>query len=498
MTQVKKTWQPYSYQKAAVVDLIQNKNRKLWFFPGEGKTSCTLAAIGTLMASGDVKKTLVVAPLSVAQDTWPKEIEKWDNFSELTFTILHGKDKEKNLRKDVDIYIINFEGLRWLLNAEYDSPHKPKFRRKLLYSDKFISILNPDLLVIDELSKCKDPFSLQTKAIRKLAEYTTRHIGLTGTPAANSLMDVFGQTLVMDGGKSLGTSITRFKKEFFIQQPYGFKWDIRHGADREIKDKIAHLVTQKPCDSDDTARIPELKEIEMTFELPTDARQVYDELKKDFISYFKDNEINAANAAAKTIKLRQIASGGLYLFEKKDLPFQEILKKYRGCISQNRQTMLIHSKKAEMLNGLILGHNNHPLLVFYHFMHDVESITNVLGNIPILDNDAIKNNPSIINDWNAGKLPVLLAHPKSVGYGLNLQESGANVCFYTLDWSYELYEQALRRVLRQGNPNKETRCYYLLANDTIEDYVLRTLRNKEHVQKSFMQLVLEFYNDAAK
>lgn len=487
-----KIWTPHPYQQEAVNDILRNTHRTLWFFPGDGKTSMSLEAFRQLKEKGIVRKCLIVAPKSVAEDTWPNEIKKWANFSHFTYTILMGNKKNELVKNDSDIYIINFESLKWMLSAKYTGKSKYKSTQQISVNSGYLHQIGVDMLIVDELSKCKSPSAMQARLVHKIAPFFKKRIGLTATPASNSLLDVFQETKCMDLGETFGSGFTKYRSTYFEPVPETRIWKLRNGAADTIYAKLAPLVTQRQQRSLDG--LPTLTITEMPIELPADVRAFYTKLEKKFVADFDNKEIDAFNAGVKTLRLRQIASGGMYYTspEEKERARKEFMENLRlPSGPASRETILLHYAKSQALANLVDGLNGQPLLVFYSFNHDIDNIKSILGDVPVLGNTPDRS--ALMRKWNDGKLPILLLHAKSAAHGLNLQESGGHICWYTLEWSHDIHEQAIGRVWRQGNPAPETRVYYLLAKNTVDEHVLSTVRSKGVTQQELFDGVKKYY-----
>jgi SNF2 family DNA or RNA helicase len=488
-----KTWTPHPYQEEAIQDIIREEHRTMWFFPGDGKTSISLEAFRRLKESGVVKKALIIAPKEVAISTWPDELAKWDRFKDLTYTVLHGAKKEALLNNDTDLYLINFEGLKWLLKGSYTGTAKAKSIRQITTDSSYLHKLGVDMLIIDELSKCKSTGSMQTRLICKIAPSFKKRIGLTATPSPNTYLEVFPETKCLDLGATFGVSFTRYQRQYFYKIPETRLWELQNDAAREaIYQKLAPIVTQRK--ERQLNGLPVLTLTEVPVQLPPKVRKFYDSLEENFVAEFDKKEIDAFNAGVKTLKLRQIASGGIY--HTKDSAKEKALQDFvdTGNIPRDnasRETVIVHDAKSQALSGLIEGLHGQPLLIFYAFNHDVDNIISVLGDVPVLNKS--RDRVQLMQDWNAGKVPILLLHAKSAAHGLNLQESGGHVCWYTLEWSHEIHEQGIGRVWRQGNPAPETRVYYLLSKDTVDEHVLDTVKRKGDDQQKLFEGVKKYY-----
>lgn len=484
-------WTPHDYQLSAVNDIINNDYRQIWFLPGDGKTSCVLDAFVKLKEQGQASKLLVIAPLIAIYDTWPKEIKKWEQFEHLTFSIIHGKKRQQAIEQDADIYLINFEGLRALLGTTVSETSN----RTTYDVSKFLR-LNIDMLIIDELSKCKNTSTAQTKCIKLLSGYVSKRIGLTGTPAANGLMGVFGQALVVDRGETFGKSFYSFKSTYFNKGFFEYDWKLNPGAEEDIYEALSHSVTQRKESNKGDLKF---NQIELRFDLPEDANTLYARVEKDFVGTFNNKKIDAVNVASKTMKLRQVASGFFYynsLSENQASENIEALLQNEDIMNiQTRDVQHVHFKKAEILKSLAEGLNGHPLLIFYQFIPEIEMIQGVLGGkVPLLNTSSLIEDKDMIDRWNDGEIPVMIAHPKSVSYSANLQMSGGHLCFYSPEVDYELFSQAVQRIYRQGNPNHETRCYHILAENTIDPYIVHRLDEKEKAQTALINGVRAYIN----
>lgn len=429
--------------------------------PGLGKTSITLAAVKVLKKEGFIKRTLIVAPLRVCYSVWPKEVNKWEDFKELTCTILHGSQKELLLDEKFDIYLINPEGLFWLLSD----------------NGKRLKKLGIDTLVVDESSKFKKATTKRFKELKKhLPKFSRRWI-LTGSPAPNGLMDLFGQIYILDLGKSLSPYITHFRQNFFVPAGFGgYEWKIKDGSAEEINKRIKHLVLR--LDAKDYLELPEVTYNNICINLPKPARELYDALEKDLIAVLEGGQVvTAATAAAASIKCRQVASGGLYYTELKE---DEIAFK---------TWQHVHDEKTDAIEDLVEEMQGRPILIAYEFNHDLERLLKRFGkDTPYIGGGvSTKRSTQIEEAWNADKLPILLGQPQSMGHGLNLQGSECNtVAWYSLTWNYELYDQFIKRVARQGSKHKRIFVHHILAEGTIDEAQVGTVKKKGKVQSSFL------------
>jgi hypothetical protein len=393
---------------------------------------------------------LIVAPLRPALKVWPDEIKKWADFEGLTYAVLHGAVKDYNLSCDVDIYIINPEGLLWL----FDPLRKyPKF----------------DVLCIDESSKFKDSTTKRFKLLKPLLQSFARRWILTGTPVPNGLEDLFGQIYILDLGRSLGRYITHFRNLYFQRSGYNvYDWKPSPGAFQKVTEKVSPLVLQ--LNAEDYLKMPELSYLTISISLPIPARKIYDEVENDFITLLDSGNLVAANAAVAGVKCRQIANGAVY-----------------QSTAGEREYVVVHDEKLDALEGILAELGGSPALVLYEFDHDRERILSRLGDVPVLGSGvSAKKLDAIIDRFNAGDIRCLLGHPASMGHGLNLQGACHHVIWFGITWNLEFYDQAIARVYRQGQKSERVFVYHLVAENTLDERVLKILNAKDRDQQNLL------------
>lgn len=474
-----KPWTPHAYQKKAVKFLLEHAASALFLDPGLGKTSITLAAIKLLKQKKVLDKVLLIAPLRVCYSVWPKEVEKWEDFEHLKVVVLHGPNKEALLKEDADVYVINPEGLDWLLQVKKTkvvSPKTGKVTTKVDVDLRRWKALGFDTLVIDELSKFKHTNTNRFKSLKLVLNTFRRRWGLTGSPASNGLMDLFGQCYILDQGRTLGPYITHYRMKYFNPSHDGFSWVLREGADEEIYERLAPLALRMAAD--DYLDMPALIENNIRVDLPGDVLQVYSQLEDDLIAKLGDGVVVASNAAAASMKCRQVVNGGIYL----DPDIEKLVKAPKS----KREWLNLHTEKVDALADLIEELQGSPLLVAYDFEHDLDRLREKLGqDVPYIGGGVTaKRSTELEKAWNAGELPVLLGHPQAMAHGLNLQEVGHHVCWHSLTWDFELYDQFIRRVLRQGNKSKKVFVHHIIAKGTIDEVVLSALKSKRKGQNA--------------
>jgi SNF2 family DNA or RNA helicase len=443
-------WIPHEYQMTALRSMVSLPGYGLFAEPGLGKTSTTLAAFSVLKDNGAARAMLVIAPLRPIYRVWPSEVAKWADFNGLTYRILHGPQKDARLTEQADLYFINYEGLAWLEKALGKMKQWPF-----------------DVLCLDESTKIKNTQTVRFKTVKRLRDRFSRVWCLTGTPAPNGIENLFGQVFMLDGGERLGHYITHFRREYFSEQRmYGYSlWFPRPDTQARVQAKIADITLA--LRAEDYLKMPRKIENRIEVELPAAALRVYKGIEDEFYAELASGVVTAANAAAKGMKLRQITGGAVYGTE--------------GASA-------LHDAKLEALADLIEEQEGQPLLVAVQFQHEVDRIREYLGDksIPYLGGGvSIGESNRIVDAWNAGKVPVLLAHPTSVAHGLNLQAGGNAVCWFSLTWNLEEFDQFNARVYRQGQ-TKPVTFHYIVAVDTIDDNVLTALRSKDRTQKALM------------
>lgn len=465
-TQSPQRWSPHAYQKKAVKFLLEHGAAALFLDPGLGKTSISLAAFSFLRKKKVASKVLVIAPLRVCHQVWPAEAAQWQDFKDLKVVVLHGPKKDELLEEEADVYCINPEGLEWLVFGKGKRTFDARRWRKLGF----------DTLIIDELTKFKHSKGVRFKALKNVLGTFSRRWGLTGTPAANGLLDLFGQCYVLDLGNALGQYITHYRMKYFINPDgQGWKWVPQAGAQDRIYDRLKPLALR--MSAEDYLELPALNDVFVKLELPAKARKLYDQLEEDLIAKMDDGLVVAANAAAASIKLRQIANGGLYVDD-------DVASIVGG---RERTTLDLHSVKTEWLLELIEELQGSPLLIAYEFKHDLERLQAALGkDLPYIGGGVSTLRAKELEAaWNNDELAYMAVHPQSAGHGLNLQKgSCCHLAHYSLTWDFDLYEQLIRRIWRQGTKAKRIFRYHAIMEDTVDEAMRYALQGKARGQKA--------------
>lgn len=416
-----------------------------------GKTVSTLTAIDNLIFLGEVSRVLVIAPLRVAEDTWSTEVEKWDHLKHLRISKILGtkKQREEALNKDADIYVTNRENVDWLVSECFDS---------------WIW----DMVIIDELSSFKSSRAKRFRALKKVRPYFKRIVGLTGTPAPNSLIDLWPQIYLLDGGQRLGKTITGFKDRYFNPGRRNgyvvYNWELKQGAEEAIQNKISDICISMKAD--DYLELPERIDNRVEISLSKKSMEIYKKLEKDLIIEIAEEDITAANSAVLTNKLLQMANGAIY--------------------SESKEVVNIHDEKLGKLEEIIDTSNGKSVLVFYNFKHDYNRISEMLTKKKLTYQTL--NNSEDIKKWNNGEIQVALLHPASAGHGLNLQYGGNIIVWFGLTWSLELYQQANARLHRQGQKGIVI-IHHLISKGTVDEDVMNALANKEVNQNMLLEAV---------
>jgi SNF2 family DNA or RNA helicase len=460
------SWKPHPYQKVAVRWLVKNAAAGLFLDPGLGKTSCTLKAFDVLKKAGVASRALVIAPMRVCHEVWPAEAQEWREFTHLRVVVLHGPGKEYLATQDADLYVINPEGLDWLLAN----------------NGRILKDLDVDTLVVDESSKFKHTSTKRFKLLKPYLRLFSRRWILTGTPNPNGYMDLFGQIYVLDLGKALGQYITHYRANYFSLTGFGgYTWVLKDGSEEAIQAAVKPYILR--LDAEDYLKLPQLQTNIIRVELPSKARKIYDQLEEEMIAELDGgNVVEAVSAGAVSQKCCQVANGGLY--------YMDLL----GCgvemaVRGQRKTVQLHSAKTDALIDLVDELQGQPLLVAYEYEHDLQRIQAAFGGkLPYIGGGvSTKDTHNIVEQWNAGRLPVLPVQPASAGHGLNMQKSHcAHVCWYSTTWDLELYDQLIRRVRRQGNRADRVMVHHIVARNTVDDAKLAALRRKDKSQKALL------------
>jgi SNF2 family DNA or RNA helicase len=434
------------------------------------KTSITLGSFKVLKKAKLVQRMLVIAPLRPCFASWAKEQQKWTDFNKLDMVVLHGPKKYEFLNgKKHDIYVINPEGTPWL----FAQPGFPK-------------LFKGQALVVDESSKYKDTRTQRFRMLKPLLNMFSRRWILTGSPAPNGLIDLFGQVYIVDTGRSLGRFVTEYRRRWFAPTGYGgYTWVPVIGAEKEIYTALKDVVMR--MDEKDYLTLPPIVDDfkdPVVITLPPKARKIYDQMENQLIAKLKRGEVVAANAAVASMKCRQIANGGLYLDDHPDDGY-----------SRDRAWQLMHNEKTDATVELAEELSGQPTLIAYDFHHDLARLRKAFPKAPHLGSDGVKAKDltALIAAWNRYEIPVLLVNPKSVAHGIDeLQQAGHALIWHSLTWSYEDYMQLVRRLYRSGQ-KRRVFVYHIVAKDTVDSVMMQVIAKKGKTQGALLDALRNYY-----
>lgn len=443
---------PYDYQKYCIGRMITDNTLGLFLDMGLGKTVITLSAVNDLKYNRfQVSKVLVIAPKRVAERTWMDEAVKWDHLKHLRVIPVLGSEKKRvaALNTPGDIYVINRENVSWLVEHDRNA-------------------WRFDMVVIDELSSFKNHKAKRFKSLTWVRGRIKRIVGLTGTPAPNGLMDLWAEVYLLDEGARLGKRITHFRERYFSPDKRSrtvvYSYAPKDGADQVIRGLIGDICISMK--SEDYLQLPECITIDIPVYLDSKAKRDYETLERDMLLQVDDETIDAGSAAVLTNKLLQLCNGALY--------------------NDRHEVAYVHDCKLEVFTELVEGLNGHPALVFYSFQHDIERITKALDKAKLNLRVRVLKTAQDAADWNAGEIDILLAHPASCAYGLNLQQGGNHIIWFGLNWSLELYQQANKRLHRQGQREKVI-IHRLLVSGGVDEDVAHALEDKGQTQDALIE-----------
>jgi SNF2 family DNA or RNA helicase len=449
-------YKPHTYQSRAIEHIIGHRYCCLFLDMGLGKTVCTLTAIDRLLSDIDITRVLVIAPKRVAESVWATEAEKWDHTRYMAVSVVTGSRAQRiaALEAQAHVYVISRDNVQWLV--EY---------QQSLKSWPF------DMVVLDELSSFKNPSAKRFKALRRVRPYIRRVVGLTGTPSPNGLIDLWAQLYLVDMGQRLGQYVTKFRERYF--KPQGgsghivYKWALKNerSAD-DIAEAIADICLSMKAE--EYLDMPERIDIDLPVVLSGEQMKQYKRFERDLVLSLKEETITAQSAVTLSGKLMQYASGAIY--------------------DEDHNTHYLHDAKIEALAEL-MEQTNENVLLFYNYQHEARRIMSELA----MYSPQMFDSTSVVR-WNKGEIRLLLAHPASTAFGLNLQQGGRTVVWYGPQWNLELYQQANARLYRQGQ-TKAVKIYRIIAKGTIDERVVRAVDNKATSQDALLEAVKTIVDD---
>ena len=440
---------PHGYQQYCIDRIISDRYLGLFLDMGLGKTVITLTAVNELIYNRfEVGRVLVIAPKKVAESTWTNEAQKWEHLKHLRVSRILGTltQRIRALNTPADIYVINRENVPWLV--EYDR-----------------NAWRFDMVVIDELSSFKSSKAQRFKSLCYVRPHISRLVGLTDTPASNGLIDLWAQIYLLDEGERLGKRITHFRTRYCDCNTHGGHFStyaMKEGAEESIKAAISDICISMKAE--DYLQLPECTVVDVPVYMDKRTEKQYGEFEREMLLQIDENTLDAGTAAVLSGKLMQFANGAVY--------------------DENRNVVEIHDEKLETLSELVEGLNGQHALVFYNFRHDLERILKHFDKSPIVIRELRTDRDQA--DWNAGEIDLLLAHPASAGYGLNLQAGGHHIIWFGLNWSLELYEQANKRLHRQGQ-TEPVIVHRLITQGTRDEDVAAALAGKQDVQNALLE-----------
>ena len=444
-------YQPHEYQKRATQFIIDNRYCALFLDMGLGKTVSTLTAIDILKNDYlEIDKVLVIAPKSVALNTWSGETAKWDHLRKLRISVAMGTaaQRTKAIERDADIYVTNRDNVKWIV--DYFKKEPWPF----------------DTVVLDESSSFKNPSSQRFKALRKIRPQLRRVIELTGTPSPNGLMDLWPQIWLLDMGERLGRTLGSYRSEFFTAGRRNgavvYDWIARPGARQRISKRLADI--SMSMQASDYLNMPDVIDGGLTLALPPGEMRDYLAFQREQLMQLDNTDIEAVTAAALTNKLLQYTGGALY--------------------DDQHNWHEVSTAKLEALQDIVES-TDESVLIYYQYQSEKDRILKMLPDAVTFTGEA-----ELLESWNAGKIRLMLAHPASVAYGLNMQAGGHIIVWYTPTWNLELYMQANARLHRQGQ-TKPVVIYHLIASGTIDERVMQALNCKNGSQAALLKHIKE-------
>ena len=441
---------PHNYQAYCVRSIINTPKLALWLDMGLGKTAITFTAVNDLKFNRfEAMRVLVIAPKKVAETTWNREAEKWDHLKHLRISSVLGSQSKRirAVNTPADVYVINRENVVWLVDY---------YRNDWPY----------DMVVIDESSSFKNHQSKRFKALKLVAGKTKRIVELTGTPAPNNLIDLWAQIYLLDGGQRLGKTIGAFREKYFNPDQRSrervFSYKPKAGTEKAIHKALSDVCISMKAE--DYLELPDCVINNISVTLDIASRKKYKALEKDMLLELDDEQIDAGTAAVLSNKLLQLCNGAVYVDE--------------------HEAVHIHDCKIEAFMETVESLNGQHAIVFYNFQHDKDRLLKALKKTGLTVR--VYKGPDEERDWNSGNIDILLAHPASTAYGLNLQDGGRHIIWFGLNWSLELYKQANARLHRQGQ-KLPVIVHQLIVEDSRDEDVAQALESKDESQEALLQ-----------
>jgi hypothetical protein len=459
--------------------IVANKGGRLFLPPGKGKTATVLKSFDILKKLDMIDVLLVIAPLRVIMTSWPGQLERWEDFDHLTYTTIHGGKTERlaAMDEDVDVYLMNVEGL---LSSEWKLTKK---NGCYIMNDEALNWLKGKrvMLAVDESTKFKNPQSQRFNVIKRYLPFIHRIVIMTGTPKPNTIEDLFAQCFLTDLGADLGQYVTHFRNEF-MQMGYDGKFKALPNS----LERIAEIIAPTTLQLEDDEAIP-THVVDLWVRMPPEAKEAYDKLAKEFLVELGDAQtlIMAPTAAALLNKLRQFAQGAVYVDATDETVNSKELRSY----------LEVHDAKLNVLENLLEELNGDPAFLLYQFKHDVDRIGRRLGYpIPYIGSGVSAGQGAAwCRGFSAGGMPLLGGHPASVAHGVDgLQDNCRNVIWFGMDWSWENYYQANKRIARDGTKAESVMVYRILVDCPTEHAVLESVEGKRASEATFLALLRKY------
>lgn len=442
-------YEPHNYQSYCIQRIVQDPAVGLFLRPGLGKTSITLTAVNVLRyLRWEIARVLVIAPKKVAEATWSKEAAKWDHLQHLKVVTVLGNTAKRirALNTPADVYVINRENVPWLV--DYYKQSWPF-----------------DMLICDESTSFKNPQSKRFKALKLIRRFCKKVVLLTGTPSSKGLIDLWAQVYLLDEGARLGKTISQYRERYFIANTHGGHFTAykpKTDAESAVLTAISDICVSMKAE--DYLELPECVEHEIPVVLEEKAKREYDQFERDLLLEIEDETITAQGAAVLTGKLLQFCNGAVY--------------------NADKQSVTVHDCKLDAYMELLERLDGEPVITFYSFKHDLDRLLERLEKTK--RRVRVYRGPQDEDDWNAGKIDVLLAHPASCAYGLNLQAGGRHIVWYGLNWSFELNDQGRCRLWRQGSEFDRVFIHYLVVQDGVDEDVMAAIRARADTHETVM------------
>lgn len=445
-------YKPHNYQMYCIQRIVEDPAVGLFLRPGLGKTSITLSAINILRYyRWNVCKALVVAPKKVAEGTWSKEANKWDHLKHLRVVTVLGSAAKRiqALNTPADIYVINRENIPWLV-------------------DYYKQAWPFDMVVLDESTSFKNGKSKRFKALKLVRRFMKKVVLLTGTPSSGGLEDLWAQIYLLDEGKRLGKTITQYRQMYFDCNTHGghfTEYKAKEGAETLVLSAISDICISMKAE--DYLGLPACIDHEIPVMLDDKTLKAYNRFERELLLEIEGDVVTAGTAGVLTGKLLQFCSGAIY--------------------DNDHRVIRLHNCKIEAYMELLESLNGEPCITFYGFQHDKDRILEALSKTKL--QVRVYKDAHDADDWNCGNVDVLLVHPASCAYGLNLQTGGRHVIWFTPNWSFELNDQGKCRLWRQGSPYDKVYVHYLVVQGCVDEDVMAAVRDRARTHESVMRIL---------